>query len=576
MPPRRKSRKSADSVTKEWMRVGPGQVADERAVASGCTFDLARAQHAIEFIERYQTLTEGAFKGQPFKLLEWQRVFIGRLFGWVRYSEQWGQVVRRFRMAYLEVPKKNGKTPLLAAIGTYLLFADAPTRQVNVYLAATTRKQAERALMHAVRSIRNSEQLSDGAKIKKLEGFTSVEYLDNAWQVVAADPDSADGVNGHCLADEFHRWRGHEFTNTLRWMLATQAEGLFVAITTAGSDPESACAAAHEKTIAVNRGTQTDQQWLGEIYAADPTDDPHDEKTWFKANPSLGTGAESPIKLETFRADHDAAIADPQQWHAFAQLRLNLWRTSVCEWIDGEQWDAGPVARKAARKRIDCFEPFGEELPQNLKGACFLGLDVAAVWDTSSAVFATCDPTTEIVRLHAYYWLPRATAEKLRGRVPYLEWAEQGLLRLTDGDAVDYDTILSDLTELIDLHTPRAMFFDPLFQGEYLTQRIESETGIQRVQFKQTVLQFAPAVQIAERLITNRTLRHNGHPLLRWQVGNVRMKVDPQGNKRPVKQTERGKFRTIDGVVAAFMTLPACDAWAEDDKGDDDDDEELI
>ncbi len=154
--------------------------------------------------------------------------------------------------------------------------------------------------------------LSAVAKIKKLEGFSQIEYGDNHWNVVAADPDSADGVNGHCLADELHRWKGFEFFNALKWMLASQPEGVFAGITTAGSEMQSVCRQLHEKTKAVNAGRQVDESHYGVIYAASPDDDPHEEATWFKANPSLGTDADAPLKLSTFRQDYEAAKNEPR------------------------------------------------------------------------------------------------------------------------------------------------------------------------------------------------------------------------------------------------------------------------
>lgn len=185
----------------KYVREGAGEEADERAMLNGCRFSQRRADHICEFVDKYATLTEGEWKGQPFTLLPWQEKFLQESFGWVQWSHEWERWVRRFRFLYAELPKKSGKTPLLATLSNYLLFADTE-RQVNVYLAATTRKQAERCLIHAVRQVRNNSSLAQAATIRKIEGFHSITYKDNTAQVVAADPASADGVNGHCLADE--------------------------------------------------------------------------------------------------------------------------------------------------------------------------------------------------------------------------------------------------------------------------------------------------------------------------------------------------------------------------------------
>jgi len=466
----------------KWLRKGAGEEADERALLNGCWFDPRRGQHVIDFADRFGTLTEGAYKGQRFTLLTWQHDTLQRVFGWVRQSPEWGYPVRRFRYWYEEVPKKNGKTPLAALVGNYLLFGDSHGRQINMHVAATTRKQAERLLVHAIRQVRNRPALESVATIKKLEGFYSLAYGDSVWSVLAAEPESADGINGHIIADELHRWQGFEFYNTLRWALASQPEGLFCGITTAGSDLQSVCRTLHDKAEAVNNGRQVDEAFFGEIFAADPTDDPHTEKVWRNANPSLGTTRAAPLKLSTFRADYEAAKVDPTQWPTWLRLRLNLWQSGVGSWIDElggiAKWDAGEALRRAARtKRIDCFEAFTAE---TLAGqSCYLAFDGATHHDTTTAVFCFPDDTVdELVRVLPFFWLPRAEAEKQQARVPYQTWSEAGLITLTDGDAVDFDVVFRDLVELINLFSVQRFYFDPLFQAEWFTQKIEAETGV--------------------------------------------------------------------------------------------------
>ena len=542
----------------KWLRKGPGQEADERALLNGCWFDEHRANHFADFGAKYGTLTEGAYKDQAFDLQQWQIEDAGRVFGWVRESPEWGHPVRRFRYWYEEVPKKNGKTPYAALIGNYLFFGDSSGRQINQHVVATTRKQAERLLVHATRQIKNRRALSSVATVKKLEGFQCVEYGDNSWTVLAADPESADGINGHVIADELHRWKGFEFYNTLRWALASQPEGLFVGITTAGNDMGSVCYTLHEKTIAIDNGRQIDESFYGRIYAADPKDDPHDAKTWHKANPSLGNTRASPLKLSTFRADYEAAKTDPTQWPTWERLRLNLWQTGVDAWI-GEiggitKWDAGEAMRAASpRKRIDCYEAFTAEDMRDQH--CFFALDGATHHDTTAAVFAFPDPEhDELVRVLPFFWLPRAEAEKQQSRVPYQQWSEDGLITLTDGDAVDFDRVFADLVALIEMFQVEKFYFDPMFQAEWLTSKIAEATGIVREEFPQTIMHFSPPMLAAERLIVLKKLRHNGHRVLTWQMGHVHAKTDANNNKRPIKR-QRGGYKTVDGVTAMIMSL---------------------
>jgi phage terminase large subunit-like protein len=589
--PRRKTTKLLDAIGKakregwyQYLRQGPGEEADERALLSGCYFDVHRAEHWLQFAEEFGTLTEGPWKGKPFRLLDWQATCSSRVFGWMKFSPEWGYPVRRFRFWYEEVPKKNGKTPFVSLVGNYLLFGDSWDRQINLYLAATTRKQAERCLLHALRQVRNRDELLAVATLRKFEGFWSIAYGDNEWNVVAADPESADGVNGHCLADELHRWKGFEFFNTLKWMLASQPEGLFVGITTAGADMQSVCRTLHDKTHAINAGKQIDEAFYGEIFAADKDDDPHEEATWFKANPSLGTDRDAPLKLSTFRQDYEAAKAEPSQWPAFLRLRLNIWLTAENAWLDEAcprgiaDWDSGPTERAGKKRRIDCYELFTEEqIAELAKEECpaWLGMDFAAVRDTNAAVVSVRRPDGTIAVV-PFCWLPEREAERQNKRVPYQQWAEGGHIKLTPGDVADYNMIFDDLVEIINRFGVTKFYYDPLFQAEWLTQRLEAETGAVRWEFPQTIMEYGPIVREVERLIIGHELRHNGHPLLTWQIGNAQAKTNANQDKRLVKQ-KQGDYRKVDLAQAMLMSLRDAVTGLEDEGSFyDDNDVEII
>lgn len=540
----------------KWLRKGPGEEADERALLNGCWIDTWRGEHMCRFVETYGTLTEGAFAGQQFQLLDWQREQIMRLFGWVRHSTEWGYPVRRFKEFYCEIPKKNGKTPFASVLGLGLLVADSFNRQLNLFTAATTKKRAQDLNVHALRQITRNDALREVCQIKSADGYKEIWKGDSVWRVLPATEEGADGVNGSVIADEVHLWVGFVFYTALKWALASQPEGLFIGITTAGRDMESLCRHLHDKTKAINAGEQHDDQFLGVIYAADPDDDPHKEKVWRKANPSLGTTAAAPLKLSDFKADYQHAKDDPVLWPEWKQKRLNLWRTAESAWVEElggiEIWDAGARARAATRKRIDCWEDFGL---QELEGCvCDLGIDTASTLDTTAAVASILDESDGTVWLWPMFWLPERRAIELQEKVPYRSYAERGWLKLTPGDAVDFDVIYQDLIEFGERVTVRHMYFDPRWQGEYLTARLCSDLGAARFQFDQTNRNYTRAVDNFERLYVERKLRHPGNGLLTWQLGNARITTDTRGYRRPIKQ-KRGDVRTIDGVAAKLMSL---------------------
>ena len=547
------------------IRQGQGEEADERAMLAGCRFDLRRRDHWLEFADNYGTLTEGAWRGKKFRLLDWQARDTGALFGWVKPSTEWGYDVRRFRIWFAELPKKQGKTPLLSLIGNYLFFADCfnpdgTPRQINLYNAATTRKQADRLLTHSIRQIKNSPELSAVANIRTLEGFGNITYQDNEWGVVAADPASADGVNGHCLADEFHRWKGFEFYNSIKWMIASQPEGVFATITTAGEEGENVWKYTHDHAVAVNAGTTIDEAFYGVIYAASRDDDPHDEATWFKANPSLGTSKDSPLKLSTFRSDYEAAKADPTSWPSFMRLRLGVSQSQTNTWIETAcvkgfaDWDSGPTARAQTQDRIDCYEAFTDESLEQIEATSItLAMDLASVRDTVAASLAIVDEAG-IARVRTWFWLPEREAIRQQKRVSYRQWADAGHITLQSGDVIDYRKLLNDMVYICERFSVQRFYFDALFQAEWFTQELEAATGAERVAFPQNVTQYGPVVKECERRIISHTLRHNANPVLSWQVSNAIAYENANGDKR-IKKRVHGDYRKVDGVQAMLMSL---------------------
>jgi phage terminase large subunit-like protein len=543
-----------------WIRQGEGEESDEQAMLNGCWFVPQRGEHAIEFMEHHCRLHDpGPYYGEPIKFLDWQREFLMRLFGWVRWSEDWQRIVRRFRWCYLELPKKNGKSPLMAAIGCYLLFGDG-NQSTRVFSTATTKKQASIVHLNAAGMVEASPELSAVARIRKEDGYKRIEYpgLGSIWGVAAADARSADGYNGHLLCDELHRWDDWQFWQTLQWMLAAQPEGLMFMITTAGQGMDTICRTQRERAGEVNSGRRQDERFYGLVFAADPQDDPHDEETWKRTNPSLG----HIVKLSDFRADYHDARTDPTKWKAWLRLRLGVWQSAESAWLDEigglDRWDAGAAARQKSRRRktrLDCWDNFTIQRFIDDQTPCWFGLDGATHHDTTAAVFIFPDGTEdEVIRILPYFWLPEAKAQQLGPKVPYREWAEEGFITLTPGDACDYGVVKRDILELCGKLNVRGFAFDPLFQAEWLTQQIDEEADVPRIAFRQTITTFSPPMKTLGRLITQKKALHNGHPLFTWQLSHLRAYEDCNQNQRPVKQ-KTGDHRTIDGPVAAIMGL---------------------
>lgn len=545
----------------KWIR----SEADERAVLVGYRFDQKRADHAIGFGPKYLQLS-GEYEGRPFELLPFQQdEIIGPLFGWVHDSEEYGKTVRRYRRAYIEIPKKNGKSPLGYYVALYCLTADGPNvRGARVYSASTDKEQASIVHGDAINAVDASPQLSRVLKCNRTQRNISYRAMNGFYRVLSSCPRRNEGWNASCIiADELHKWYGRELWDALRWAFATRSEPLMFAITTAGDDIDSLCYEQHTHAVNVIEGRVTDLQLLPVIYAADPDDDIDDPAVQQKANPALGhhlKATQLNADIEEARAQGTAAIA------SLKQLRFNIWQTTTTPWLDVTAWDAGPVERKKKpRRRIDCHQPY--KLSQLAGRPCWAGLDLAYTTDLTAFVLVfpndkalqrieggeAPDDKKCLFWTLARFWLPERTAQKMRTRVKYKEWADAGDIILTPGGETDFDTIREAILVDDDQFDLRQMLYDPLYAA-YLAQRLELEHGVPVAEFGQRMTNFAEPTKMLERLILQHRIRHQGNAVLTWCFKNTNVKEDANANFRPVKP-KRDDPRKIDGTVATIMGL---------------------
>lgn len=525
--------------------------ADERAVLNGCTFDERAAAHAVEFFPAFLRHFKGRSAGEPFILLPWQRDEIIRpLFGW-----KGPDGFRRYKKAYVEIPKKNGKSTLCAGVGLYMLAGDGEAG-AEVYSAGVDIKQAKICHDAAVAMVDASPELSSVLRVNRSTNQISYAETGSFYRALTGVPRRNQGWDGHCcIVDELHGWLGRELFDALRWMFAARDQPLLFVITTAGDDPVSLCKEEHDAAAACLAGTRYQEDLLAYIRAAEETDNVHKVRTWKAANPSLG----ATISMKSFRADYEDAKKSVGSLAAWKRYRLNVWSTGVTGWIEQGKW-------RACKRRFALDELLGRP--------CFGGLDLSKTRDTTALVLAfPPERPRQPVTFVPFFWLPEATAAAWSDRVPYLDWAAAGELFVTPGEVCDYRYIKStiagtfrgrelDVMEshglaegLAKLFDFQVLHFDP-WQAEQLTQEIEAECDIERKEFRQVIGNFCEPCEELERRIIAGEVRHNGHRLLDWQVGNTEIYTDPNGSKRPVKASPDSP-KKIDGVVAMIMAFAA-------------------
>lgn len=516
--------------------------------ARGLVWDRAAALHAIEFFSHLRHST-GEWAGQPFDLQPWQQFVVGSVFGWKRADG-----LRRFRTAYVEVARKNGKSALLAGIALYALVADGEAG-AHVYAAATTRDQARIVFGEAERMVAASPALS--ARVTRTVNNLAVLPTASWFRPLSADASKMDGLNVHFAAvDEVHEHPGPEIIQKLNTATGARRQPLIVEITTAGHDRHSVCRQHHEFSVKALEGTlpqETADPWFGFIATIDEGDDWTDPKVWVKANPSLGVT----VKIDDLKRQIDEAREMPAQQNAIRRLRLNEWTEQVTRWLDMEVWAEGGLPVTAGGADIA-----GElaRLEQLLAGReCYGGLDLARVNDLSAFLLLfppTRDPALGDLAgkwiVLSRFWVPEEDILRRarRDRVPYDVWRDQGFLVATPGNATDFAFIEAEIVSLAGRFDLRELAYDRTFAGE-IVQHLQDE-GLNLVQFGQGFLSMAAPTAELERLAVSRLLWHGGHPVLRWNASNVAVRHDPAGNIKPDK--ERSSER-IDGIVALCNAL---------------------
>ena len=499
------------------------------AEANGWEWDVAAAVRAIDIFGNLRQ-SKGRWADQPLELLPWQAFCVGSVFGWkVKATGR-----RRFKIAYIEVARKNGKSTLSAGVGLILLdFDDEPGAEV--YAAATKRDQAKIVWSEAESMVLKTAYLRKRIKIIPSRANMHVTDTSSKFEALGADSDSLDGLNVHgAIIDELHAHRDRKVVDVLETARGAREQPLFWYITTAGVDEESIYTETHDLAMNVVEGTFKDETMFVYIAALDPDDDWKDPKAYIKANPSLGVT----VQLDELTAERDRAVQSPGKQNAFRRLRLNQVTQQVESDIDLDVWDKGKAPFDIA----------------SLKGRrCFGGMDLSSNVDLSA--FALLFPpveTDENFKVLVWQFLPEENlASRMdRDKVPYNVWAEQGHIKLTSGNVIDHEFIRTLVNEKRGEFEIQELGFDD-WQATFLVTKLLDD-GAKMVKVPQTMAQLGPAYKEFEKLYMEGRLQHGGNPVLRWNAGNVAVWIDGNGNKKPHKAKSK---KRIDGIAAILDAI---------------------
>jgi phage terminase large subunit-like protein len=495
-------------------------------------YDKAKADRAVAFIENLRH-TKGKWAGKKFLLLPWQEQIIRDLFGIVGENGK-----RQFLTAYVEIPKKQGKSELAAAIALYLLYADNEP-SAEVYGAACDRSQASIVFDVAKQMVQMTPALLKRSKItaatKRIVNYSNVGF----YQVLSAETGTKHGLNVSGLVfDEIHAQPNRKLYDVLtKGSGDAREQPLFFIITTAGTDKNSICYELHSKALDIKAGRKKDHTFYPVVYGLTEADDWNDEANWYKANPSLG----HTISIDRVREAYKNALENPAEENVFKQLRLNIWTSATVCWIPDHIYDRGNLS-------IDLESLQGRE--------CYGGLDLSSTSDITAfvLVFPPRGEDEKYIVL-PFFWLPEDTLALRcrRDHVLYDVWELQGYIQTTEGNVIHYGFIEKFIEELGEKYHIKEIAFDR-WNATQMVQNLEG-MGFTVVPFGQGYKDMSPPSKELYKLLMEGNINHGGHPVLKWMAQNVVMRQDPAGNIKPDKEKSVEK---IDGIVATIMAIDRC------------------
>jgi phage terminase large subunit-like protein len=499
-------------------------------------FDEARASRACRFIEALPHVKDDfnhrAAKGERIKLCPWQKFVVVSIFGWLlKHTNTY-----RFRLVYVCVPRKNGKSILAAAIGLYKLAADGEFG-AEVFSGATTEKQAWEVFRPAKNMAERTPELRRAFNITVNAKSLAIEKTASRFQPVIGKP--GDGASPSCaIVDEYHEHPTDDLFDTMQTGMGARQNPLLLVITTAGSDRSGPCYALQQKVQAMLDGKVQNERLFGVIYTIDEADDWMAPEALRKANPNYDVSVEASFLLDAQRD----AVQNARNQNIFKTKHLNVWVNADIVWMNMVKWDACADEHLA--------------LEQFLKDPCMIGVDLASRIDMAAKVKLFRRNLEGKAHFYAFgtYYLNEAAVDNVRN-MHYQGWFNQNRLVVTPGNVTDYNWIANDLIQDGTTLYVREVPHDPYHAAaliQFIQARADWNQGVPFVEVRQTVQQMSPAMKELEAIVLDGRFHHDGDPVLGWMVSNVVCHRDAKDNIFPRKEREENK---IDGVIALLMAL---------------------
>lgn len=487
-------------------------------------FDEEKANKPIEFIERFCKHSKGEWAGKEVKLELFQKAYISALFGFIDRNTGF----RKYKESLFYVARKNGKSTMLSGIILYMMIADGEGGS-ECFCVASKKDQARLVFDEVHNMVKQSPTLTKHIKKRKTDLYFNATF--SRLQPLGKNSDTLDGLNSHCVVmDELHSIKDRNLYEVMKQSMSARRQPLLLMITTAGTVRECIFDDMYEYACNIADGTFQDDTFLPILYELDSKSEWTDPKAWIKANPALG----SIKKIDDLENKVEKAKKSPNDLSGVLTKDFNIRDTVASAWLTFDD--------------INNEEKFDINDFKN----CYAigGADLSITTDLTAATLLLMDKDTQKRYIHQMYWLPSENFEQRvkQDKIPYDKWLQKGLLRLCNGNSINYSDVTAWFVEMLNLYeiTPLWIYYDS-YSAKYWVEEMENN-GFKMVRCIQGAKTLSLPMQMMGADLQAKKINYNNSPILKWCLTNTGVQTDRNGNIVPIKN-QAAKMR-IDGMAS--------------------------
>lgn len=494
------------------------------------------AEKPIQFIERFFRQSQDRWSGTPLKLQEWQKGLIRELFGWYYKDTERLQ----YKEAYIQLPRKAGKTTLIAALGIYKLIKDIE-KGAQVVVAASTKDQARICFDLAKAAVIQDEYLAKRLKPARYWIESKGYAMPSVFKAVPADAGALHGMNvSFGIIDELHTHPNRDVYDAIKTSQGARENPMVITITTPGNDKTTFCYEVYEYCKDLLSKTVDNPSFLPVIFGLSEDDDWKNRDNWYKASPNLGVTVSVEYLEEKFTKAKDI----PSEANSFKQLDLGMWVEQSSPWLPVERWT------EAIDKNFD--QSLLEGKP------CYMGLDLSSNDDLTAIalIWPNVGLDNDKTFVRTWSFIPKASVWETdkATQFSYNNWVKNRHLHTTDGEIINYNQIKEFILSLSKQYKVMEIACDP-WNSRQLMSELQDNHKLTVIDTRQHAAAQHPGIQHFERLLLSNKLVHEGNPINTWQFGNLSVKIDDEGKIKFLKENRKRKIDAMAAIANAFTRV---------------------